>query len=188
MPKPLQVIVIHGYGATPESHWFPWLRDQLGAENVTIPVMPDSSAPDADTWVTIASEAIAGADANTVVIGHSLGGITALRGIAAQREGLRLAGIVVIAGFAENLPGYEPLNPFTVDNLNMESLRAVSPHRTVLVADVDPILDVAVVRRLAARLDANVIEVPGAGHFQADDGVTELPQLMDVLRGIADAD
>lgn len=183
-----RVILIHGYGADPDSHWFPWLKDQLGANNVTIPALPDSSAPDAATWVRLAAEAIAQADENTVVIGHSLGGITALRGLAAQPDGFRVAGVVLVAGFAEDLPGYDALNPFTVQDVDIEALRSTSLNRTVFVADVDPVLDTAIVKRLADRFGADLIEVPGAGHFQIDDGVTQFPELLEVVRSIPTAD
>ncbi|MFB7800933.1 RBBP9/YdeN family alpha/beta hydrolase, partial [Isoptericola sp. NPDC056134] len=184
MSIPQRVIVIHGYGADPDSHWFPWLTDQLGPENVTIPPMPDPSNPDAATWVEIATKAIADADENTVIIGHSLGGITALRGIAAQSPAFHVAGIIIVAGFAEHLPGYAALDPFTSDRLDIEALRSVSPNRSVFVADIDPVLDTAIVERLATRLGANLIEVAGAGHFQADDGITALPEILNVIREI----
>ena len=47
-----RAFIIHGYGATPEDHWFSWLAQQLQAAGVAtaIPALPDPEQPDFDRW------------------------------------------------------------------------------------------------------------------------------------------
>jgi len=42
-----QVYIIHGYGASPSNHWFPWLKEKLMADDHQVSVlhMPNSSDP-----------------------------------------------------------------------------------------------------------------------------------------------
>ncbi|MFD4957820.1 RBBP9/YdeN family alpha/beta hydrolase [Microbacterium sp. NPDC058389] len=176
-----RLIVIHGYGATPRSHWFPWLAAQVPSVTVEVPELPNPTAPKFDTWEVVAAEAIAAADENTVVIGHSLGAVTALNALAALPEGRRLAGIVLVGGFAEPLPGYAALDAFTRVPLDIEALRALTPNRTVFVSDNDAIVDPAITARLAARFGADLVTVPGAGHFQETEGKTTFPELLPAL-------
>lgn len=181
MPEIQRVIVIHGYGATPQSHWFQWLREQLPSAEVVIPELPDPMAPDVEKWTAIAAATVADADEHTVLIGHSLGAITALTALATLPEPARLAAVVLVAGFAEPLPGYAALDSFTGSGLDVEDLRRRSTKRTVFVADTDPIVDPSITARLASRLDATLITVPGAGHFQDTEGKTTFPELLPVL-------
>ncbi|MFZ4843968.1 RBBP9/YdeN family alpha/beta hydrolase [Mycetocola saprophilus] len=176
-----RVVVVHGYGAGPESHWFPWLVAKLPKARVEIPALPDSSAPNFDTWIEAAAAAIADADEDTVLVGHSLGAVTALIALATLPPERKLGGVVLVAGFAEALPGYEALDPFTLVPVDIELLRARSNHRVVFVADSDPIVDPAFTRRLSSRFDAHLIVVPGAGHFQDTEDKTEFPELLPVL-------
>ena len=176
-----RVIIIHGYGATPRSHWFPWLAAQLPGVSVEVPELPDPMAPDFEAWVSAAAAALVEADESTVLIGHSLGAITALTALAALPERRKLAGLVLVAGFAEPLPGYAALDAFTAAPLDIESLRTRSVNRTVFVADTDVIVDPSMTARLAARIDANLISVIGAGHFQETEGKTTFLELLPVL-------
>ncbi|CAI3923844.1 MULTISPECIES: alpha/beta hydrolase [Commensalibacter] len=42
------VVIVHGYAAPSQSHWFPWLKETLESQVavVTIACMPNSSTPD----------------------------------------------------------------------------------------------------------------------------------------------
>jgi esterase len=47
-----RAFIIHGYGATPEDHWFSWLGQQLQAAGVAtaIPALPAPEQPDFYHW------------------------------------------------------------------------------------------------------------------------------------------
>ncbi|MFF2445278.1 alpha/beta hydrolase, partial [Priestia megaterium] len=48
-----QIHIIHGYGASPSSHWFPWLKGKLIADDHQVSVlhMPNSSNPKKEDWL-----------------------------------------------------------------------------------------------------------------------------------------
>ena len=100
-----RVVIAHGYTAHPKKHWFPWLRRQLEAQGIelTIPALPNTEAPTKEGWVSCLVNALGQPDDSTVLIGHSLGCVTALHALNRQPEPWRLGGLVLVAGFDENL-------------------------------------------------------------------------------------
>ena len=48
-----QIYVIHGYGASPDKHWFPWLKRILGNKGYEIEIlkMPNPEAPKVNEWI-----------------------------------------------------------------------------------------------------------------------------------------
>jgi len=73
-----QVYIIHGYGASPANHWFPWLKEKLIADDNQVLVlhMPNSSDPKKEEWLETLANKIKNLDNNTYFVTHSLGSIT----------------------------------------------------------------------------------------------------------------
>ncbi|WP_460151553.1 RBBP9/YdeN family alpha/beta hydrolase, partial [Priestia megaterium] len=73
-----QVYIIHGYGASPSNHWFPWLKEKLIADNHQVSVlhMPNSSDPKKEEWLKTLANKIKNLDNNAYFVAHSLGSIT----------------------------------------------------------------------------------------------------------------
>ncbi|TFH51551.1 serine hydrolase family protein [Actinomyces viscosus] len=203
-----RVILVHGFGAEPRDHWFPWLARSV--HNVEIPRLPCLESPEASTWATILAERIeASLNGPTgltglVIVTHSLGGLTALRAIEqvvahSSPVGGRaphLAAFVSVAPFAQQLPptGDADLDHFLarglsgfLDDARPCELRPFLGHTTVIHSDDDPLVPQAASQEFAAEIDADVVTVPGAGHFLASDGVTSLPQVVRALNRM-DAD
>ncbi|EWS83039.1 alpha/beta hydrolase [Brachybacterium phenoliresistens] len=185
---PHRIVLVHGYGATPQDHWFPWLS-RLGTP-VDAPALPDPTAPRAEEWISRAAAAIGRTDARTVVVTHSLGGITALQALARLlRDGRArepLAGFLAVAPFVDPLPavGDPQLDAFPdrglgrfLEGFAPEAIRELLGPVTVLRSDDDAIVPAAHSDRTAEALRAETVIVPGAGHFLAEDGVRELPAL-----------
>lgn len=189
---PHRIVLVHGYGATPQDHWFPWLS-RLGIP-VDAPALPDPTAPRAEEWISRAAAAIGRTDARTVVVTHSLGGITALQALARLRRTGRaeepLAGFVAVAPFARPLPpaGDPQLDAFLdralpafLEGFAPEPIRAVLGTVSVMRSDDDAIVPAAHSDDVAAALDGRTVVVPGAGHFLAEDGMRELPAVAALL-------
>jgi len=73
-------VILHGKHGSPERDFFPWLRTQLEKQGfeVQMPVMPNASDPD-DMEQADYIEKNFTLDEGTVVVGHSYGGVVALR-------------------------------------------------------------------------------------------------------------
>ena len=132
--NPWRVFIIHGFDASPEEHWFPWLEAQLRERGIqaTRLRMPDSSHPDFDRWQATMREAIGQPDEHTILVAHSLGTISVLH-FASQSGATRLGGIVLVSGFAGRIPGLSTLDGFDVDayadraKVDAATIRAMSP-------------------------------------------------------------
>ncbi|AYA62686.1 hypothetical protein DS731_00980 [Alteromonas sp. RKMC-009] len=73
--KKVQVFIVHGFMASPDDHWFSWLKLELAKRNIEadIPLLPDSGTPSAEVWQQTLSESINRLDENVFVVAHSLG-------------------------------------------------------------------------------------------------------------------
>ena len=75
-----QVIVVHGYTASPEENWFPWIQEKAQQEHVSLKVLrlDPSTTPKLEVWEQQMREQIDGIDENSIFIAHSLGCLAAL--------------------------------------------------------------------------------------------------------------
>lgn len=179
-----RVVVLHGYQAAPDAHWFGWLAADLARDGVGVhvPALPDPHAPDPAAWVAAARAAIGTPDESAVVVGHSLGCVTALHALSATPGAWRLGGLVLASGFDTPPPAVPEVAAF-VDTLpDHARLVAATPARHVIGSDDDAVVDPALTRALAERLDATYDVVPGGGHLLAREGFTTLPVLRDRVR------
>ncbi|MBD2779836.1 RBBP9/YdeN family alpha/beta hydrolase [Xenorhabdus szentirmaii] len=180
-----RIIVIHGYTASPSSHWFPWLKEILteqGAE-VSIPEMPESSAAQPEAWANAMMDIASDIDENTILIGHSLGCITILRHLEAMRsESLRLGGYIWVAGCdlpQKALPELDIF--FTNKPLDYSYLRGLTEHRFSIISSNDEIVSPQSSYALARALQTEVITIENAGHFLDREGFTRLLPVYDAL-------
>lgn len=180
-----RAIIIHGYGADPASHWFPWLAGELEAAGIatTVPELPDPLDPDDATWRERATAAIGVPDEHTAVIGHSLGCLTALRAFAAAGPAARLGALVLVSGFLDRLPGFAALDAFIGDGADVTGMSERIGRVTLIRSDDDAIVPAALTDALARRLGVEPVVVAGAGHFLGPDGHLTLPAARDALLG-----
>ena len=69
------VIIIHGTGGSPESHWFPWLKTELEklGYKVFVPKFPTPEGQSLSAWLDVFKNYQQYCDENTIVVGHSVG-------------------------------------------------------------------------------------------------------------------
>lgn len=178
-----RVVVLHGYAATPEDHWFGWLAEELGARgiDVAVPALPQSDAPDREVWTRAAQQAVGELSLSTAVVGHSLGAITALRALSDLNGELGV--FVAVAGFAEPLPSLPELDSFIQDGFDATHVWPRLRDRFVMLSDNDEIVPATHTLSLGRALRAEAIQVPRAGQFLAAEGVADLPTILPLLLG-----
>ncbi|MDA2812528.1 alpha/beta hydrolase [Nocardiopsis sp. RSe5-2] len=175
--------IFHGYGATPQDHWFGWLAEQMERVGIQteVPALPESASPAPDAWAAAVAEAVGVPDEGSVVVAHSLGCLAVLRYLASLTGPWRLGRLVLVAGFVDTLPALPGLDGFIGDGVDPAGVGEKVGSLTVLRSDDDPYVPAGHTDRLADLLGTTALIVPGAGHFLADDGVTALPQALDAL-------
>ncbi|SEB45979.1 RBBP9/YdeN family alpha/beta hydrolase [Arthrobacter woluwensis] len=178
-----RALIFHGYGATPEDHWFGWLAERLEDDGipVTVPALPDPLGPDPVVWEDAVRTALGTPDAGTIVVAHSLGCLTVLRALGSLAGPWRLGTLVLVAGFLDPLPALPGLDGFIADGSPVDGLAERLDRLVVLRSDRDEFVPTAHTDRLAALLGTEPQVVDGAGHFLADDGVTEAPAIHDAV-------
>lgn len=187
-----RVLVVHGFRASAQKHWFPWLTRALPTAEVVD--LPDSAAPQADVWVTAVADAIGSLGPRTAVVAHSLGCITTVQAVgrlvAAQETPASLGAFVAVSPFAQTLPptGDEGLDAFAAHGLapflegaDLPGVRPRLGRVTVIRSDDDPLVVPHLSDAFARGLDAPVHVVPGARHFLEAHGVTRLPEVLQSL-------
>jgi len=79
--KQPKALIIHGFEATGDSNWFPWMEEKLkeeGFKEVYRPTMSTNENPDIESWMEELKPYLEKLDENDVIIGHSLGALAAL--------------------------------------------------------------------------------------------------------------
>ena len=179
-----RAFIIHGWEGYPEGGWRPWLKKKLEEKGfeVIIPAMPDTANPTMEKWVPYLAHLVATSDKNTYFIGHSLGCITILRYLETLKEGQKVGGVVLVAGFAHDLEydGYkgELLSFFQIP-VNWEEIKKHCNKFVSIHSDDDPWVPVKHNEIFKKKLGAEAIVMHKMKHFSGDDGINELPIALD---------
>ncbi|MDC0769281.1 RBBP9/YdeN family alpha/beta hydrolase [Streptomyces sp. HD] len=175
--------IIHGYGATPEDHWFGWLAEQLQADGIptTIPALPNPQAPDPEQWTDAVGTDLGTLDEHSIVVAHSLGCLTVLRHLRSLPGPWPLGTLVLVSGFVDQLPALPDLNAYIGDGCDVAGLSNHIDRLTIIRSDADPYVPPGHTDRLADLLGISAQVVPGAGHFLASDGVTSLREVREAI-------
>jgi uncharacterized protein len=178
-----RTFIIHGYSASPEDHWFPWLKSKLERDGVTVNIlnMPDSKNPDAPTWIKFIQSNVKAPDENTYFVAHSLGCIALLRYLDSLSGGAKIGGMVLVSGFSETLPQLPELDDFSTPMLSQDRLITISSQRAVIASLDDAAVAHEKTERLSVFLKAKLRSVKSGGHFLASDGFTQFPEAYEEL-------
>ncbi|KYG64825.1 hypothetical protein AZI86_11525 [Bdellovibrio bacteriovorus] len=182
--KQAKVFINHGYMASPDSHWFPWLKKQIEKEGGQVDVlqMPETNSPKAPAWNEVLKKEIKTPNEHTYFVGHSLGCINLLNYLSSLPESTRIGGIICVSGFSESLPNLTLLNEFTAKKYDVNRLKKIAAQRVVIVAEDDQIVAPEITARLSKELEAPLHRIKKGGHFLDSDGFTEFPLVFSELK------
>lgn len=187
-----RVFIIHGWEGYPEEGWFPWLKQELEVRDfeVTVPSMPDSDVPKLERWLPYLKEIIGTPDAHTYLVGHSMGARALMHYVADLPEGVKMGGIVSVAG-AFVLRGLDQEERAVLQPWLDEPLKAASIHQhtrqiVAIFSDNDPWIPLAENKALFQKqFQAEIYVLKNQGHFSGSDGIAELPLVLDVLLSLS---
>ncbi|WP_345874856.1 RBBP9/YdeN family alpha/beta hydrolase [Shewanella algae] len=180
----VNVFIIHGFMATPQDHWFQWLKNELEAHGMVVKVLslPDSSSPNPTNWHNAMSENIDKLNGNTFIVTHSLGTVSLLTYLEDRMsDNSMIGGLAIVSGFVSPLPELPQLNSFVSNQINFKKIIHMVPKRVVFGSPQDPIVPYALTKQLAKELESEIYPIENAGHFLASDGFETFPKLLKVL-------
>ncbi|MFI5867903.1 alpha/beta hydrolase [Streptomyces sp. NPDC051546] len=172
-----KIVIAHEYGygcgMSAGEHWYTAAGEEFASEGheVRIPNFPEPFAPEPGVWLKELQAAAAdGAPAGeTVLVGHSPGGVTVLRLLQehdTEAEGA-FAGVVFVASVSGEV-GYEALAPFFSPEFDWQRIRRAAREFRVLHPADDPETGEATgehVVRLVRELGAEARVTASGGHF-----------------------
>lgn len=182
-----RAILVHGWGSSSQGDWFPWvvreLRDR-GYE-VLVPDMPKSDIPGIDAWTHYLQEVIGEFQESDLLIGHSIGCQTILREITKEQKVVSKVILVAPWILLTNLENHEAeriAEPWLTTPIDWEACRARIHETVCIFSDNDPFVPLAENKEAFVRqLNAEVLVLPSMGHISGDDGVLQLPQILQLL-------
>lgn len=181
-----RVFIVHGYTASPQSHWFPWLKQQLETRDIHVEVlaMPDPHQPTPAAWDAAMDNLVRDHDERTFLLGHSLGCIAILRQLSRLPVSRRVGGILLVSGFDQPLHTLPELDPFMQPGYDPAHIMTLAPQRVVVASRDDAIVPYRYCHHLSEQLAAPLYSLEHGGHFLDRDGFLTLPLVHDRLLGM----
>ncbi len=187
-------VLVHGWGGTPEGGWFPWLNQELTKKGwkVVAPQLPDTFIPKIESWTLKLNQVISNPNKDTYFIGHSIGCQTIMRYLEKLDSNIKVGGVIFVAGFFD-LTGAtwdeqyteEIAKPWLKTPINFNKIKQHTNNFISLFSDNDPYVSLSDAEIFKQKLGAKTIIEHNQGHFAGDDGITELPIVLDELMRMA---
>ncbi|KPJ85057.1 hypothetical protein AMJ57_04480 [Parcubacteria bacterium SG8_24] len=178
------VTILHGYAETPAKVWLPWIGKKLekAGVSVLVPELPNPLRPDFKDWLKAVEPAARRWNRSSVVIGHSLGGVLALRALERFTD-RKVRGIITVATpFASTVRVKELLNFFDRE-IGWWKLSRKADNFTFIQAKNDPVVPYDHALRYKEALDGKLVLVERGSHFIGRSAEPVWKELRSLLRG-----
>lgn len=181
----MTVLILHGIQGHAGIHWQKWLNDQLAAKGhkVLMPNLPNAEHPDRSEWLRIVKEVIADCDlSDLVIVGHSLGVVTALDFI--EQSPASIKALISVSGFSKDYNA--ELNSYFLKEkeINFEKVRKNLKKAVVIYGDNDPYVPQEILKLLADKLNVKPTIIKSGGHLNTDAGFSTFPELLKIINDL----
>jgi uncharacterized protein len=176
------VVLFHGYAENPTKVWFPWLHSQLEELGIRIwsPILPDPLTPNFQKWFKAVKAGAEKWSPSTVVIGHSIGGVLALRALELCAEKPIRAMITVGSPFTATV-SVQAYIDFFDRPIDWDKLRRSAGKFVTIHSKNDPLVPYDHAYRYKEALGSKLVMTEKDGHFigkSADAVVQELARFL----------
>ena len=177
----MKVILMHGKNTDPSKKWYPWFAKEireLGIEFLA-PELPNADDPDINEWVTELEKTEPNQD--SILIGHSRGGVAILRWLERLSDGPRVKKVILVAtnsgdsakrNKTENNKGF-----FTEEGYDFEKIKTHCKNFVVIHSKDDQWVPFEAGEENAQGLGAKFLKFDNRAHF--GKGVDEVPELLE---------
>jgi len=167
----MKFFIVHGFGATSESNWFPWLKEELSklGHEVIVPEFPNTDNPNLQEWLDhLENYSI---DENTIFIGHSLGSPFTLHVL----EKHKLKAAYLVAGFCGlSDERFTPYISSFLGSFDWEKIKNNCKEFHIINSDDDSYVPLDNGKQLAEELGVNITIMNNKDHFM----FFEFPELL----------
>jgi len=172
----MRVILIHGKDANPDDKWYPWFKKEIMTKGieVIIPKLPKANNPIMTEWLSILENLKP--DQDTILIGHSRGGVAVLRYLENLPIGTKIKKVILIAtnsGLIKHMaiPTESNFGFYTKDGYDFAKIRSHCDNFVVFHSKNDKWVPFAHGQENAKNLNAKFITFDARGHFGINDGI-----------------
>lgn len=176
------VLIFHGTGGHPKENWFPWLKEKLEEKyscKVFIPQFPHPRDYPLSDWLKVLEDYKQYINEETILIGHSLGGLFLLRVLEGLENPVKSAFFVAAPVGIRPIRFYESDNKFSGFNFDWKKIKKGAKYFAVYHSDTDPYVSLGNGEELAKKLGVKVTFIPDAGHINAEAGYTKFERLLE---------
>lgn len=175
--------ILHGTAGNPEGNWFPWLKNELESQGVStvVPRFPTPEGESLEAWLKVLDSQNQKINGESLLIGHSKGGMFLLKVLERLAEPVKTAVFVSAPVGEKPILYYEEDKKFSNFDFDWEKIRRMAERFIVFHSDNDPYVSLKNGQRLSQELGVEMIFVPQAGHINAESGFTQFPQILEHL-------
>jgi predicted alpha/beta hydrolase family esterase len=178
-----RAVILHGTDGSPETNWFPWLKQNLEAQGYEVwaPLLPENHTPNRHTY----NDFLFNSEwdfTDNIVVGHSSGAVSVLNLLMDERSPHISLGVMVGAwakmdGTELELEQFKGL--FPEEGFDFARIKSKANKLYFLHGDDDPYCPLDQAKWLAQQLDGEIKLVPNGYHLGA--GFSELPELLEII-------
>lgn len=183
LEKSIKVIIISGNGGSDvyQTHWYKWIQEELTKLGVKVILenMPDAVLAREKYWLPHIKEGFK-ADENTIIVGHSSGGVAALRYL----EDNRLFGAIVIGVNYTDLDDEdEKKSGYYSKEWEWANIKKNANWIVQFSSQDDPYIPIDQPRFIHEQIDSEYHEYTDRGHFGSQyDSPKEFPELIEIVK------
>ncbi|MEK7594511.1 MAG: alpha/beta hydrolase [Patescibacteria group bacterium] len=183
MSKFSNAFVFHGTAGRPEDNWFPWLKTELEAQGVptVVPRFPTPEGESLEAWFNVLDGLDVEINPDSLLIGHSKGGMFLLKVLERLEKPVKLAIFVAAPIGIKPILYYDADKQFSNFDFDWDKIRQGAEQFVVFHSDNDPYVSLGNGEKLADELGVELTLIPNAGHIHTSSGYTEFPEILDAI-------
>lgn len=175
------IFIFHGTEGYPGENWFPWLEKELEQKGhkVFVPQFPSPPVVPSkiSEWFEVLKAYEKQINEDTILIGHSLGGIFSLRILEKLDNPVKAAFFIGTPIGVRPILNYNRDNAFSGFDFDFENIKKKANYFEVYHSDNDPYVGLENGKQLAKNLGVELNFIPNAGHFNAKAGYLKFEDL-----------
>jgi predicted alpha/beta hydrolase family esterase len=178
-----RAVILHGTDGTPESNWFPWLKEKFEAEGyeVRVPLLPENHTPNREVY----NDFLFGSGwdfADSIVVGHSSGAVSVLNLLMDGRCPHIKLGVMVSAwdhGVPTDMDYEQFVKLFPEGGFDFAAIKQKADKLAFLHSADDPYCPLEQAEHLAKNLSAPLTVIQNGGHL--GESFPQFPQLWQII-------
>jgi len=177
--------LVHGWEGKPFGGFRAWLRDELVARgyDVTAPALPNPDEPQLESWLACLHDTLTHLDEDTVIVGHSLGGLATLHFLSRLPKDVTVGKVVLVTPVVDRIDRLSDAErafvaPWFETSLDDQRVRSAAKEIIGIFSDNDHWIPQESSGVLEERFGARTIIVHGKGHYSDPTSAKKVPEIL----------